>query len=425
MPDQHVRLPWGAWGSDTELELPLPAGWVAEHLAMAGRAALTLEEIAGAFDRPVASASLEELASKASTAVVAVDDLTRPTRAEALVLEVLRRLERGGLGSDAVTVLVASGAHAPLTADQCRHKLGAVVDRVRVQSHSQDGPFADTGTQLGGAEVRLNESFMAADLRIGIGAVLPHPFAGFSGGGKVVVPGLAGLDVLARTHKMALMGLGGGPDLDTNRFRKAMEAAVRDIGLHFTVNVVVNQARDTCGVFCGDMVGAHRSAAEFARNVGATRLPDEPCDALVLNAYPKDNELLQVEAALVAIQQGLLAGLAPGAPVVLAASCEFGLGYHGLFGPGGRLFRRPVRKGSLGERPMAVFAPGCSAEECALAFWEGYTHCRAWEAALDWLRPRVPPAATIRVLPTAPLQVAALAVDVANSESHTVEAHRS
>jgi nickel-dependent lactate racemase len=406
VPDTGFTVPWGAWGSEVVATFAVPDDWEVVHLAMRGAPALDEDGIAARIDSPIGSDRLEDLAGRSRSAVIAVDDLTRPTRAGPIVSAIISRLERGGLSASDVVVLIASGAHAPLSEAQCRQKLGDVGDRVRVVSHSQAGPFAPAGASLAGVPVQLNEAFLRADLRIGVGAVIPHPFAGFSGGGKVVVPGLADLDVLARTHKFGLMGLTGGRDLDTNRFRSAMEATVRGIGLHFTVNVVVNALRDTCGVFCGDMVDAHRAAAAFARHVGSTPLPATPCDALVLNAYPKDNELLQVEAALVALQQGLLGAVTDRAPVVLAASCEFGLGHHGLFGPGGRLFRTPVSKGLLGKRPMLVFAPGCTVADAALAFWDGYPHCGTWSEVVSRLTPLLPLRPRVAVAPCAPLQVA-------------------
>ena len=122
---------------------------------------------------------------------------------------------------------------------------------------------------------------------------MPHPFAGFSGGGKMVLPGLSDLDCVVRSHKYALMGLAGGLQLEGNRFRHDMERAVREIGLDWSVNVVLNSRCETAALVAGDFVEAHRRAADRAREIGATAAPARPLDALVLNAYPKDSELLR------------------------------------------------------------------------------------------------------------------------------------
>ena len=209
-----------------------------------------------------------------------------------------------------------------------------------------------------GFPYRLNRTFLESDVRIGICGVIPHPFAAFSGGGKIVLPGLASLDVLARTHKFALMGLKGGHRLEGNRFRTEMEDVVRRAGLQWTINVAINERREPVGVTAGDLVAAHRAAVKAAERTGATSPPEQPLDALVLNAYPKDGELLQIEAAFVALRSGMMKWLRPGAPVVLTASCVDGLGHHGLFGPGGLLFRTPGPKTFLADHPLLGLRAG-------------------------------------------------------------------
>jgi hypothetical protein len=238
---------------------------------------------------------------------------------------------------------------------------------------------------------------------------MPHPFAGFSGGGKIVVPGLADLDVLARTHKFALMGLQGGAKLSGNTFRTQMEAAVRKVGLHWTVNVVVNSCRETAFVAAGDFVAAHREAATAAARIGATAPPNEPLEALILNAYPKDGELLQVEAALVALRNGLMSHLAPGAPIVLTAACRHGLGVHGLFGPGGRLFRTPAIKSFLDARPLWLFSPGVDVAAARVVMHESYPFYSEWTELVSALRRQLHAKARVGVVPCGPLQLVARA----------------
>jgi hypothetical protein len=233
---------------------------------------------------------------------------------------------------------------------------------------------------------------------------MPHPFAGFSGGGKIVIPGLADLETLVRTHKYALMGFRGGAGLAGNRFRSDMEEAVRAIGLHWSVNLVVNEVRDTAFLAAGDFVEAHRAAA--AQRIGWTLPPSGLLDALVLNAYPKDTELLQIEASLTALRSGIDRWLAPGAPIVLTAACPDGLGTHGLFGPGGRLFRKPAKKTFLGDRPLIIFCPSVDPEAAAAVFWSGYPACREWNGVVSQLKQYLRPGARVGVLPCAPLQIA-------------------
>jgi hypothetical protein len=282
-------------------------------------------------------------------------------------------------------------------------KLGEWASRLRAISHDPVHAVQDTGVPLAGVTVKVNREFLAADLRISVGGVLPHPFAGFSGGGKMVLPGLSDLDAVVRSHKYALMGFGG---VDGSKFRQDMERAVREIGISWTVNIVSNSRCEPAAVTAGDLVSAHRLAAEQARAVGATTPPGEPLDALVLNAFPKDSELLQVEAAFVALKSGMLDWLQPQAPIAVLAACPQGLGEHQLFGPGGRLFRKPAAKGYLKGHPLHIMSPAVVTDAGRAAFWDGYPYHETWDACVAALAPVLPPSPVVGYAPFGPLHVA-------------------
>jgi hypothetical protein len=186
-----------------------------------------------------------------------------------------------------------------------------------------------------------------------------------------------------------------------------MERVVREVGLHFTVNIAVNRDRQPAFVGAGDLVAAHRTAAAAAARIGATPAPADLLDALVINAYPKDGELLQAEAALVPLRTGMLDWLAPAAPVVLVCASPEGLGRHGLFGPGGRLFRKPAPKTFLKGRPLIVFAPNVPIEDARQVFWDGYPVCVSWAETVGELATRLAPGARVGVVGCGALQVAA------------------
>jgi nickel-dependent lactate racemase len=387
--------------------LPVPRGWRLCELRMTDGPALPEDEIERALDAPVDAPSIPTLAAGKRKAAIAIDDITRPTNTAPLLRLLIDRLTQAGLSHDDVTIIVATGAHRRATPRDLELKVGRdLLGRVRVISHDPGGDLCATGVALGGVPVRINREFAAADLRMGIGAVMPHPFAGFSGGGKIVVPGLADLDVLARTHKFALMGFTSGSGNLDNRFRGEMEQAVREIGLHWTVNIVVNSRRETAVVAAGDLVTAHRSAAAAAQRLGATAAPVGPLDALLLNAYPKDGELLQIESALVTLRNGMLPWLAPSAPVILMGACPEGLGHHGLFAPGGRLSRVPSPKTFLAARKLWVFAPGVTEAEVRSVFAEQYPWHATPESLITALGQEVPADARVGWVRCGPLQIA-------------------
>ena len=401
-----VTLPWGVWRADAPHQVALPAEWRPVICAMTGAAALSPAEIDEALGCPIGAEPIERIAAGARKVAIAIDDLTRPTPTALMLPHVLRRLQDAGVAHNRVTVIVASGAHGSPVDSDLLLKVGEVCRHLTVVAHDPAADLVDTGEKLGGIPVRLNRTFLESDVRIGICGVIPHPFAAFSGGGKIVLPGLASLDVLARTHKFALMGLKGGHQLDGNRFRTEMEEVVRRTGLQWTVNVAINERREPVGVTAGDLVAAHRAAVKIAERTGATAAPAQPLDALVLNAYPKDGEMLQIEAAFVALRSGMMNWLRPGAPIVLTASCVDGLGHHGLFGPGGLLFRTPGPKTFLADHPLLVYAPGVDGDAFATAFWSGYRHFRLWTGVVEHLRTLIPPSASVGVVPCGPLQLA-------------------
>lgn len=404
--ETFVEVPWGQWPVSTA-RLSFPEDWDVVRLAMADRPALESAALGRALDEPVGTPPLTTLAHGHRTAAIAIDDATRPTNTAPVLADVIRRLTAAGIDPSAIVVVVAGGAHRPADARDIALKVGDVVALgVQARGHDAARDTTDTGVLLGGVPVRLNEAFLRASLRIGIGGVLPHPFAGFSGGAKVVVPGLADLEVLTRSHKYALMGLAGGPSLAGNRFRGEMEKAVRQVGLHFTVNLVLNDRGQTAGAVAGDMVAAHREAARLAGRFAATAAPSQPLDALVLNAWPKDIEVLQIEAAFVALRSGMLGWLSDEAPVVLTAACPRGLGEHGLFGPGGRLYRVPGPLRFLGHHPLWIHAPGAREADVRVVFHTDHRVFASWPAVIRKLQSIAPAHARVGIVPCGALQLA-------------------
>jgi nickel-dependent lactate racemase len=400
----RVTAAWGAWTGET-VSLEMPSGCTPVPLRMEDAPAMSPDAIDRALEHPVGAEPLADLAAGRSRAVIAIDDITRPTRTAPIVAKLVDRLLAAGMSPEAVTIVMATGAHGAPSAHERGLKVGVLPAGVRVVSHDPVEEVDDTGVALAGQPVRVNRAYLAADLRIGVSGVMPHPFAGFSGGGKVVLPGLSDLDAVVRSHKYALMGFGGGLRLEGNRFRADMERAVREIGLDWTVNLVMNSRCETAALVAGDLEAAHRAAAARAREIGRTVAPTRLLDCLVLNAYPKDSELLQVEAALVALRGGMLEWLTPEAPVVLLGACPDGLGAHQLFGPGGRLFRKPTQKAYLGGRQLHVVSHATAADGDRSVFWPGYPYHETWGACARALTTVLPATAAIGVATCGPLHV--------------------
>ena len=183
-----------------------------------------------------------------------------------------------------------------------------------------------------GTPVWINRVVAEADLKIGVGGILPHPNAGFGGGGKTVLPGVCGFETIAKHHLNRMDAGKGIGEVENNLFRKDLEDAARLIKMDFVVNAVMSIDRDIAGLFVGDIIAAHRTAIEAARRAYHVEAPGN-ADLAVINAYPEDYDLIQSTKAL---SRGMgIKSVLPGGKVLLISSCPDGVGYHALFGPGG------------------------------------------------------------------------------------------
>ena len=265
-----AEVPWNCWYGDTRLPLAFPEGFRVDVLKMRDAAAMSPEGVAAAVQNPVGP-SLRELAGAARSAVIAVDDISRPTPAELVLPAVLGELS--DIADAQVRIVVALGAHRPLVRQELQWKLGAaVLERYSVEQHHPYENLVDLGRSTRGTPIRLNRTFCEADLKIAIGGVMPHPYMGFGGGAKIVLPGLAGIETLQANHQPAVSGISGGlcnPDVDA---RRDIEEIALGAGLAFSCNAVVGASRQLAGLFCGHPVAAHRAAVAFARQTYATPL---------------------------------------------------------------------------------------------------------------------------------------------------------
>ena len=400
-------LPWGAWFGDRDRPFDLPDGWEAEVAEPRGAEPLTVAALHDALAAGIDAPPLRELARGRRNAVVVVEDLTRPARLAEVLPSVLSELQQGGLAPSAIRLLVGCGGHAPLDRPALVKKLGpSIVAGYDVANHHPYEDLVDLGTSARGIPIHINRRFAEADLKVAVGSVVPHPYAGFGGGAKIVLPGVAGIQTLEANHRPAVTGLQGGfNDVETNAARREMEEIALRVGLAAIVNVVTDAKRRTVGVFAGHPVAAHRAAVELARRVYATPPPQGGADAVLLNAYPKDTELLQVGNVFNVLRAASTIPVRPGGVVIVTGACSLGRGYHSLHGPGMRLYRTPVERTYLEGRPVIVHLPSLNAHDARVSFWEGYPFERTWAGVKRRLRSLAGRSGRMLVFPCAPLQI--------------------
>ncbi len=400
---QALRLPWGAWYAETEHSLIMPGEWEIDVLQAAGAPPLSQANFIAAIRSPLGTEPLQELARGCRTACVAVDDLARPTRTSDLLPIVIRELQAAGINDEAISIVVATGTHGPPPVELLRAKVGGELpERIRVECHRPE-ISVPCGVTYGNQPLRLNETFLKADLKLAIGCVLPHPFAAYSGGAKMVIPGLSDIQAAKRSHKFVQMGLRGGNNPDENRFRTEIETLAIKLGLRFVLCAVVNGDRRTVGLFAGHPVAAHRAACRMASRVFATSVKKQ-YDVAFVNAYPKDIDLIQSRTAFGILRSGLHPLVHENGLYILSTAASEGLGRHGLFGPGGACYQPPRRLRILAGRDAWIYAPSVSREEAARVFWSGYRHFQTREALLGALKERFGHALRMAVVPNAPMQ---------------------
>lgn len=341
----------GAWFGDRLERVAFPSHWDVDIAEMADCGKLSLPQLCDAIDHPIGAPPLAQLAGEYRSAIILCEDHTRPLDCHDMALHLLTRLNEAGIADDGIRILIANGTHRPMSYGEQIKKFGLdVCKRVSILAHNCYGNLRPLGTTDCGTPVSIDRQVGEEDLVIGIGGIYPHGMAGFSGGAKIVLPGICGIDTIEFNHS-ALSG--GYLNVEENGFRSDMEQAARMVPLRFSINAVINSRREICGVYAGDFIAAHRQACSFARRVYATKAP-EAADVLFINAYPMDSELFQAAKALE------VAKAYPGARVlVLMASCDEGFGHHWLCGPGGRMHakeREDMRR-KLEGRELIIVSP--------------------------------------------------------------------
>jgi len=319
-----VHLPYGRQG--LEVELPEQARvLLPKRVPPLPRPEEAVRE---ALRQPIGSPPLAELVRPTDRVAIVFSDITRPTPNHILLPAILAELAARGVPEENVALVNATGMHRPNTREELIAMLGQeVVDRYRIVQHDardrRQQAFLSKNER--GAEIWINGDYMRADVRILTGFVEPHLFAGYSGGGKAVLPGIAGAEIIMSNH--------GGPMLAHPRatwcqtegnpvFEEARQVALATQPA-FIVNVTLNERKEVTGVFAGEMIQAHDAGIAFAERAYVQPLPQRYDIVVATNmGYPADINLYQsVKGMSVAAQ-----AVKEGGAIVLAAECADGLG---------------------------------------------------------------------------------------------------
>jgi nickel-dependent lactate racemase len=284
--------------------------------------------LASALDSPIGCKPLATLAAGRKSAAISVCDITRPAPNRTTLPPLLARLHDAGIPVDAVTILIATGLHRAATEAEVNTIVGEeIAAKYRVVSHDARvlAAHRTLGATRRGTPVFIDERFMAADLHITLGFIEQHLMLGFSGGRKLIAPGLAAQETIKAIHAPRFM-----------RDPLATEGSITDNPLHaelleiaamarhdFIIDVTLTQDRQISGVFAGHPVKAHAAGVDFLNLTSLQRLP-EPADAVITSAagYPLDLTFYQATKGITAAQHLVK----PGGRILIVAECAEGVG---------------------------------------------------------------------------------------------------
>lgn len=321
-----VRLAFDRSGA----EVTLPDSWRATVLEprFAGAVDSADAALAYALAHPIAAPPLVELARGKSSAAIAVCDITRPAPNRIVLPHVARALEQAGIPREHIRILVATGLHRIATEAELNEIVGPeMLARYPVDSHNAriEDSHAHLGRTAGGTEVLIDRRFIEAGLHVTLGFIEPHLMLGFSGGRKLVAPGLAGERTIKRLHSPLFMRdaravEGGFPD---NPLHRELLEIARMARHDFIVDVALTRDRRIARVFAGHPEAAHAAGVDFVRE--STLAPvEEPADAVITTGggYPLDLTYYQSIKGVTAASHVLK----PGGKMLLAGACREGIG---------------------------------------------------------------------------------------------------
>ena len=281
------------------------------------------------FVKPNGGPPLGELSKGAKTACILICDITRPVPNGVLLPPLLRSLLDGGLKAEDITILVATGLHRPNEGDELAELVDDawVMENFTVANHfaRDDAAHVSLGRTRSGTEVRLDKRFVDADLRIATGLVEPHFMAGWSGGRKVIAPGIAHAETITTLHSARFMEHPNCDNciLDENPLHKEQIEIVHMLGGASAVNVVIDEARQISMINFGEVVESHQAAVDHMESYALVEVPERfPTVVTSAAGHPLDKTYYQTVKGMI----GPLNILAPGGSLVIASACSEGMG---------------------------------------------------------------------------------------------------
>ena len=283
--------------------------------------------VAAALRDPIDALPLADLAMGRKTACVVVSDITRPVPNRVILPPLFRTLESAGIERNRITILIATGTHRPNVGEELASLVGGdIAASYPVVNH--DCHRRDAHRRIGdleGAPVEINSAYLDADLKILTGLIEPHPYAGYSGGAKSILPGLSSLETMKFMHSFKMISHPKVANCiqDGNPFYEATMEVARLAGVDFIVNALINKQKEPVGFFVGGIRGAHLAGCRRVEETSVIRMK-KPADLVITSGggAPMDATFYQCGKGVL----GAKAICRPGGTVILICGCAQGVG---------------------------------------------------------------------------------------------------
>ncbi|MEH7438744.1 nickel-dependent lactate racemase [Neobacillus drentensis] len=289
------------------------------------------EAIKAALNNPIGTPPLREMVKSTDTVAIVISDITRPTPNHKLVPILIQTLDHVPLEN--FVIINGTGTHRDQTKEEFVQMLGEwVVDNVRIinnQCHDKE-TLVNIGKSKFGCDVYLNKEYVEADFRIVTGFIEPHFFAGFSGGPKGIMPGIAGIETIMTFHNARMIG--DARSTWGNMVDNPVQEMTREINRmckpSFMLNVTLNREKEITAVFAGELYEAHDKGCAFVKEHAMIRC-EERFDVVITSnsGYPLDQNLYQAVKGMSAAHKIVKEGGA----IIVASECSDGLPSHGNY----------------------------------------------------------------------------------------------
>jgi len=267
--DSYVLIQYG--DKQVQVDLPQQSIIACPQIKDAEKICNLESAIITSLQNPIASLPLARLARNRRNAVVVIPDMTRPLPTSTVLPMILDELNAGGLKDCSIKAIVALGTHRPMTEKEIQNMVGKdVFNRIEVKNHAwnDEKQLMCLGKTANGTWIDVNKEVYEADLVIGLSSVKPHRGAGWSGGAKIIDPGVCGKRTIDGIHYMTVdFSIEEITGVLDNPIRKEIEDVAKRVGLEFSINLVLNRQDEVAYVTSGDPLLSHKKAVEFAEKI--------------------------------------------------------------------------------------------------------------------------------------------------------------